>query len=360
MHYLVQFNRLICCSVFCSLTHLSNLAKMQGVIFVSNEYEIISHSRTSYINIFVVHLVSRTPHIHRDLELGIVLEGVLSVRTGGRTYNIGKDDAYIINSMEAHEFVSGKGALVLALQFAPAPFDSFIQSDERRRFNTAPPIRDHFSKAEGQYELLLSLCSALATDHIKGESEFRCLAMAACLYNLLNETIPVQTLSNTDYVPMQRRTERLISVTDYVDANFNRKLLLEEIAEREGLSLFHLSHLFKDTLGMSFQAYIKKKRFEHACMLLATTDMNILDISIDSGFSDVRYLNSMFKKEYGCTPSEYRSGLTAGSGEKDFLSESIQYFPSQEESLAILIPFHKRFSSYDASCAFQRLFHFKD
>lgn len=327
---------------------------------MSNEYEIISHSKANYINIFVVHLVSRTPHIHKDLELGIVLDGTLTVKTGGKTFDIGKDDAYLINSMEAHEFVSGKGALILALQFAPAPFESFVQSDERRRFDTDPPIRDYFSGQEGQYELLLSLCSALALEYIRGGNEYRCLAMASSLYNMLSDTIPVRSLSHVDYVPMQRRTERLISVTDYIDANFNRKLLLEEIAEREGLSLFHLSHLFKDTLGMSFQEYIKKKRFEYACLLLATTDMNILDISIDAGFSDVRYLNSMFKKEYGCTPSEYRAGLTADGGENDFLTESIQYFPPQEVSLDILTSFYSRFSSSDASRLLQRIFRFSE
>ena len=323
---------------------------------MSNEYEIISHSKANYINIFVVHLVSRTPHIHRDLELGIVLDGTLSVKTGGKTFDLGKDDAYIINSMEAHEFVSGKGALILALQFAPAPFDSFVQGDDRCRFNTAPPIKEYFSRTEGRYELLLCLCSALALNFISGGNEYRCLAMASCLYNMLRETIPVQSLSHMDYVPMQRRTERLISVTDYIDANFNRKLLLEEIADREGLSLFHLSHLFKDTLGMSFQEYIKKKRFEYACLLLATTDMNILDISIDSGFSDVRYLNSMFKKEYGCTPSEYRAGISAEGADNDFLTESIQYFPSQEDSLAILESFFSRFTSSDPSDILQRMF----
>lgn len=325
---------------------------------MSNEYEIISHSKANYLNVFVVHLVSRTPHIHRDLELGIVLEGILSVKTGGKTYELGKDDAYIINSMEAHEFVSGKGALILALQFAPAPFDSFVQGDDRRRFDTAPPIKEYFSKSEGQYELLLGLCSALAVDYMQDGSEYRCLALAASLYNLLCETLPIQSLSHVDYMPMQRRTERLISITDYIDANFNRKLLLEEIAEREGLSLFHLSHLFKDTLGMSFQEYIKKKRFEYACLLLATTDMNILDISIDSGFSDVRYLNSMFKKQYGCTPSEYRAGLSTEGDDSDFLSESIQYFPTQEDTLAILLPFRDRFSSPDSLHGLKSVFHF--
>lgn len=333
---------------------------MMGVIFVSNEYEIISHSKTNYLNAFVVHLVSRTPHIHRDFELGIVLEGVLSVKTGGRTYDLGKEDAYIINSMEAHEFVSGKGALILALQFAPAPFDSFVQGDDRRRFNTAPPIREHFGSLEDRYDLLLALSSALAVEFIRDGSEYRCLAMAACLYNLLCETLPIRSLRHEDYLPMQRRTERLISVTDYIDANFNRKLLLEEIAEREGLSLFHLSHLFKDTLGMSFQEYVKKKRFEYACLLLATTDRNILDISIDAGFSDVRYLNSMFKKQYGCTPSDYRAGLSPEGEESDFLSESIQYFLSQEDTLSVLLPFRDRFSALCVPCTLQSLFPFSE
>ena len=93
---------------------------------------------------------------------------------------------------------------------------------------------------------------------------------------------------------------------DYIDENFRRKLLLGEIARREGLTMPYLSHLFKDTLGMSFQEYLKKRRFEYARSLLLGTRKSLLDISLESGFSDARYMIRMFEGEFGCTPKEYR------------------------------------------------------
>ena len=325
---------------------------------MSNEYEIISHSIVNYVNIFVVHLVSRTPHIHRDLELGILLEGSLTVRTGGKLFTLEKDDAYLMNSMEAHEFVSGGGALILAFQFSPVAFSSFVQGYEQHRFITDPPIREAFAGTPVKYPFFLSLCSSLAIEYIRGsEKEYRCLAMATCLFNLLCETIPMHSMNNTDYLPMRNRTERLVSVTDFIDSNFRRKLLLEEVAEREGLSLYHLSHLFRNTLGISFQEYVKQKRFEYACRLIASTDMTILDISLDSGFSDVRYLNNMFRKEYGCSPSEYRANRERRGSGDDFLSDNTQYFLPREDSLAVLLPFHQRFSSEAGSLTIEELFH---
>lgn len=93
---------------------------------------------------------------------------------------------------------------------------------------------------------------------------------------------------------------------DYIDENFRRKLLLGEIARREGLTMSYLSHLFKDTLGMSFQEYLKKRRFEYARSLLLGTRKSLLDISLESGFSDARYMIHMFAEEFGCSPREYR------------------------------------------------------
>jgi AraC-like DNA-binding protein/mannose-6-phosphate isomerase-like protein (cupin superfamily) len=323
---------------------------------MSQEYEIISHAEKQFVNIFLVHLISRVPHIHRDLELGLVLEGALAVQTGGKTYTIGKDDLYLINSMEAHEFASEGGCLILAMQFVPTPFETFLEQDERRRFAVDPPIRPYFDQDPARYTAIRQLCSLLALDYIGGESNgIRSLALAATLYSMLLESLPVQPLRSTDYLPLRRKTDRLVSVTDYIDANFRRKLLLEEVAEREGLSLYHLSHLFRDTLGISFQDYIKKKRFEYACRLISSTNMTILDISIDSGFSDIRYLNSLFKKEYGCTPSEYRARQTQDEPEQDFLSGNTQYFLSRDDSVSILLSYYRRLSA-DHSLSLADLF----
>ena len=108
------------------------------------------------------------------------------------------------------------------------------------------------------------------------------------------------------FVQAEDSRERFAAIMGYIDENFRRKLLLGEIARREGLTMPYLSHLFKDTLGMSFQEYLKKRRFEYARSLLLDTRKSLLDISLESGFSDARYMIRMFAEEFGCSPREYR------------------------------------------------------
>ena len=46
-------------------------------------------------------------------------------------------------------------------------------------------------------------------------------------------------------------------------------------------------------------------RCEKARQLLLLTDLNLLDIALELGFSDIKYLNKAFEKQYGYSPSEY-------------------------------------------------------
>ena len=68
----------------------------------------------------------------------------------------------------------------------------------------------------------------------------------------------------------------------------------------------YLSAFFKSVFGMSFQAYVMKKRCEKARQLLLLTDFSLLDISIACGFSDVKYFNQGFQRQFGCSPRQYR------------------------------------------------------
>ena len=171
--------------------------------------------------------------------------------------------------------------------------------------------------------------------------EFHCFSLSASLMDQLHRALPWNLLDSEDYSVIKQRANRIMAITDYIDQNFQRKLLLGEIARREGLSLTYLSHFFKEALGMSFQEYLNQKRFEYACRLLFTTDRKILDISLSSGFSDVRYFNQAFLEQYGCTPKEYRKGGKLPASQFRQLEQNSQYIFSAQEALRMLEPMHR-------------------
>ena len=88
--------------------------------------------------------------------------------------------------------------------------------------------------------------------------------------------------------------------------NYNRKLTLSEIAEREHLSIYYLSHIIKEATGLSFQDLLSYIRVEESEKLLLGTNKKIGAIAEESGFSAVRYYIKHFEQWFGMHPLEYR------------------------------------------------------
>jgi AraC-like DNA-binding protein len=81
---------------------------------------------------------------------------------------------------------------------------------------------------------------------------------------------------------------------------------LTEAAEVCDLSESHLSRLFHQSTGMTFQEYVRRFRLERACELLATTDQSITRVAFESGFQSISQFHRSFKAVYKARPHEYR------------------------------------------------------
>ena len=103
---------------------------------------------------------------------------------------------------------------------------------------------------------------------------------------------------------------RLSRIAEYINNNYSEKITLEMLAKRENVTTTYLSHFIRDNLHMTFQEYISSVRFERALKLLRNTTMCLTDISVVSGFSDVKYLTRMLEKQFGANARECRSLLS--------------------------------------------------
>lgn len=312
---------------------------------MKREFEVVSHSQLGHINVFLVHLTERAVHLHRDLEIGLVLEGKVELSVEHRMESIEPGELYLVNPMEPHEFSAGEnGALILAVQLSPQLAETYYPKAAGIRFDCTFALKNAYAESSRRSILLKAICAELAYHYLSRTKnfEFRCFALVSLLLQRLTNDLPWDTLSDEDSLSERRRAERLFAITDYIEHNFHRKLLLSEIARREGLSLSYLSHFFKDSMGVTFQEYLNQIRFEHACRLLEMTERSILDISLDSGFSDVRYFNRMFAAHYGCSPSVYRTEGGFGTQKKGQISGNQQYFYPPEDALEKLLPLRER------------------
>ena len=82
-----------------------------------------------------------------------------------------------------------------------------------------------------------------------------------------------------------------------------------EIAAQMGVSSNYLSTIFRRETQYSINEYLNAVRLNHAKKLLRDTNLKVYEIAEKTGFSDAYYFSSVFKRNIGVTPSEYRNSL---------------------------------------------------
>lgn len=92
---------------------------------------------------------------------------------------------------------------------------------------------------------------------------------------------------------------------DYIMENLATDFSRDDIAEYVYMSPSHFSRFFKRETGVPFQEYLKKARIARVIELLEK-DWNVQDAYQAAGFQNRNYFNEVFRKEVGCSPSEYK------------------------------------------------------
>lgn len=83
-------------------------------------------------------------------------------------------------------------------------------------------------------------------------------------------------------------------------------IALNVIASEVGMSRYHFSRVFKESMGVSPFNYILRQRIERAKKLLTETDLPIADVALQSGFSGQSHFATFFRKLVGLTPRSFR------------------------------------------------------
>ena len=95
-------------------------------------------------------------------------------------------------------------------------------------------------------------------------------------------------------------------VLQYIETTPLNEVNLSKAAKHVHISPSYLSAIFKQHLNMNFVDYLIRLRISESKRSLAKTEMTIAEIAERMGYSDLPYFCNFFKKEVGCTPSEYR------------------------------------------------------
>jgi AraC-like DNA-binding protein len=107
--------------------------------------------------------------------------------------------------------------------------------------------------------------------------------------------------AESDQVPY-----KIKEIINYIAANLDKKIEIEELAAKTPWKRDHFSKLFLNFLGCTPYQYILNKKIEKAKVLITETDINISQISFELGFNSYSNFCNAFKKITNYTPENYR------------------------------------------------------
>lgn len=91
-------------------------------------------------------------------------------------------------------------------------------------------------------------------------------------------------------------------ILDHLDME---ELNISEIASHFCLSSIYLNRIFKREAGTSINQWMIQEKMKLAAHLLKTTDYSAALVAQRVGYSNYPYFSTVFKKFYGCAPSQY-------------------------------------------------------
>ena len=100
---------------------------------------------------------------------------------------------------------------------------------------------------------------------------------------------------------------RLARVVEFMSANYNKRLTLDQLATEAGVSRYHFSRLFRKKYGQSPQHFLTTLRLDAARRLLVTSDLPVAQVGDLCGYPAASHFAALFLAKFGQTPSRFRS-----------------------------------------------------
>lgn len=238
------------------------------------------------------------PHSHTFYEFFIVTEGSVLHNINGKKEVLRCGTLRFIQNNDYHYQKSKNGGKTINVSFT----DNFLT--HYRYFN--PNIVNILTSA--QNEIILKLSENELTQVLQIADKILQARNSETEITMINYLILFCLQKIPDYsITKKKYPAWLSNLLNHLNYASNLSISIPACAELAGYSTSRLAVLFKQYTGQTLVHYLSKIKLTRACNMLRNTDLSVLTISVQLGYSSISHFNKIFKQRFNLTPTQYRT-----------------------------------------------------
>ncbi len=251
---------------------------------------------------------------HPFRELVYVDSGVINVNSEGYCGKLGNNNLIIHKANEEHSLVCSEetapNVIIIGFECDSPELDTFsthpIELTAECRKLLTEIIREGRCVFLPPYDVPNVTDMKKRKEYVFGADQMIQLKLETLFIELIRCRTASPSVGYTS-VPNAKIEE----IHRYILANFRQRINLDELCFIYGTNKTTLCREFKNAYGETVISLINKLRIKEAKKLMRENDINLSQISVNSGFTSIHYFSRFFKQHEGKSPSEYIKTIKA-------------------------------------------------
>lgn len=249
-------------------------------------------------------------HHHEDIEFLYAIQGHMTYSINGQLCRIGEGEGIFVNSRHLHYGFSEDGTNCKFFCILLNPVLLSVTPYVEREY--VSPLTDNtafthqrLSPEVPWQKRVLELMLHVYAVYQKKERGY-VLELQSCFYGIWQQLYCNMPQSTAAAAKTDMKLNMLRQMVCYLQEHLTEKLTLSDIAQAGHVCESTCCRLFQKYLNRSPVGFLNECRLDKACALLRGSDISITEVANRTGFNGASYFTEQFRKQYGCTPSQFR------------------------------------------------------
>ncbi|NCD69063.1 AraC family transcriptional regulator [Mucilaginibacter agri] len=254
-------------------------------------------------------------HYHPEVELLVIKRSSGTCLIGDYVGPFKNNDVYLLGSNLPHTFRHERKYLhrtdekigeSVVILFEPEMLgNTFLNLPEAKFIQRAVDASKLGLRIKGEARKKI----AKIAEEMLTESPAKRMIHLLSALEIISSTQEYETISSNGFFHEVNNLDksRINKIFEYTFNNFQRKILVEDVAALIAMGKHSFCRYFKAKTKKTYLDFLIEVRIGHACRLLVEQDMNVAEIGYACGYNNISHFYHQFKAITNKHPLEYRS-----------------------------------------------------